>query len=488
MKAAAGIRPPFAGDRGVLVAGVDPVLSTALARGGLPVVAEVRQAELLFASIQEKRPGAVVISFPLDGAYEVDAVLANLAWLFPELPVFIVGWPEASLPDEVRLPASRLFPSPPDYRQLVAAVSQSLASDWKGAPSAEEIREKDGQGASLVRETRTAGQVRWPEARNLDTACAWPPWLQGAPGPRGVCTTAPSSSVDCGYRWPAAPSPASAQVDNWPPTPAVETPSLVITVCSPKGGVGKTFLAVNLAAAICVRARVNVVLLDWDLTSPDVGIHLGLHSGPTLLDLVNRGQDVGTDGFRQYLVPHRASGLQVLRGPARPELAEFITQEHLRTVLLRARASFPVVVVDTSPSPCDEAVCQAIEAAGRIVLVVGQDAACLYQARIFLDLMPRLGVRREAVWVVANRYQEGPPDVREIQRFLGTAVAAVLPDDPSRTSRAIMEGHPLVLSPQPGRLGEAVLELAQRIYPTFQLEPRPRRTGRWRPPWRRTAR
>ena len=258
----------------------------------------------------------------------------------------------------------------------------------------------------------------------------------------------------------------------------------VVTVCSPKGGVGKTLLAVNLASALARRTGMEVLLLDWDLASADVSVHLDLRSGPTLLDLINSGQEIDKDLLRAHVVRHRGSGCFVLRGPARPELAEFVAQEHLRSVLISARAAFSLVIVDTAPSPCDEALCQALESAHRIVLVVVQDAACLYQARVFLDLMPRLGVHPEAVWVVVNRYHEGIPDLKEITSFLGVKPTAVLPDEWSLACRAITEGTPLVTQRNPGRLGEAMLELTERIWPTPGIALEDKR-GRSLWPWRK---
>lgn len=236
----------------------------------------------------------------------------------------------------------------------------------------------------------------------------------------------------------------------------------VVTVCSPKGGVGKTFVAVNVAAALASRGQ-EVVLLDWDLPSADVSIHLNLQAGPGVLDLINSGREMTVEVLREHLVRHPASGLHVLKGPSRPEMAEFIGQEHLRALLASARAGFPVVVIDTAPSPCDEALCQALEGATCILLVVVQDPACLYQARVFLDLVPRLGIHRGTVGLVVNRYREGAPDVRDIQSFLGMAPAALLPDDPG-AHRSVMQGTPYVLR-HTGPLATALFDLAQHILP-----------------------
>jgi len=425
---------------GVVLAGRDSLLSLALKRSGIPPAAEVTQAELLFGTIDRCHPGVLVFTTDLEGIWDLAALVSNLAWLFPDLPVVMVSGPDGR--DAGPLPAGwYLFPSPPDYRRLVETVRQILA----------------GGGGNGCRQTPTQSP-----ATPAPPTPSFPPARSGAP--HGVVTDRREPS-----RGPAGVSPVPAGTGGegafaaprpwgWEGFPAPQ----VVTVCSPKGGVGKTFVAVNLAAALSSRGA-EVLLLDWDLPSADASIHLNLQGGPGILELVNSGRDISPEVLREHLVRHTGSGLYVLKGPLRPELAEFVGQDHLRNILASARGSFPVVVIDTAPSPCDEALCQALEGATRILLLVVQDPACLYQARVFLDLVPRLGIHRSTVGLVVNRYREGCPDVRDIQAFLGIAPAALLPDDPG-AARAVMEGTPYVLR-QTGPLATAFLDLAQRMYP-----------------------
>lgn len=429
---------------GVLVAGRDPLLGLALRRSGVPVCAELAQAEALFAALEQHQPSVLILTRHLEGTFDHGAIGANLAWLFPGLTIVAVGFEpgELGLPEGETPEGWRFFPSPPDYRHLVEVVRQSLSSA-PVALAAGSGASSDGRAApSLIRDGGKFSSPLWVPI----------PGYGPVPGP-------PSGEV-----WPAAPAPQ------------------VITVCSPKGGVGKTFLAVNLAAALSFHAGTEVLLLDWDLPSADVAVYLDLREGPGLLELINSGQELAADTLRAHAVRHRASGLHVLRGPSRPELAEFVRPEHLRAVLTSAKAAYPVVVIDTSPSPCDEAVCQALEGATRILLVVAQDPACLYQARVFLDLLPRLRVRREAVWVAVNRHREGAPDLGEIQSFLGMNLVAVLPEEPA-AGRAVAQGVPLVLARHSGPLAGAILDLAHRLYPTSahaSVPKRPRGFSWWR--------
>ncbi|MBC7338285.1 MAG: P-loop NTPase [Firmicutes bacterium] len=470
---------------GVVVAGRDAMLSLALKRSGIPPSAEVTQAELLFTTLDRCQPRVLVLGTDLDGTYDPGAMVSNIAWLFPQLGVVVVRGADA--PDPGQLPPGwQVFGSPPDYRRLAETVRRMLSAG----------------GGTGHHPDPPASALSAPPAATLSSPPTSPPgtgpdpWLpRGGPAvPGGSTANPPSAEAPPSSPWPGAPNTGSAQCPAqgasarpavawwgravttprggpgveaaWGPAGPAVWPGLsapqVVTVCSPKGGVGKTFVAVNLAAALASQGQ-EVLLLDWDLPSADVSIHLNLQVGPGVLDLINSGREMSPEVLREHLVRHPPSGLHILRGPARPEMAEFIGQEHLRALLASARAGFPVVVIDTAPSPCDEALCQALEGATRILLVVVQDPACLYQARVFLDLVPRLGIHRGTVGLVVNRYREGAPDVRDIQSFLGMAPAALLPDDPG-ADRSVMQGTPYVLR-HTGPLATALFDLAQHILP-----------------------
>jgi septum site-determining protein MinD len=49
----------------------------------------------------------------------------------------------------------------------------------------------------------------------------------------------------------------------------------VITVLSGKGGVGKTFVTANLGVTLAEMGK-DVTILDGNLTTPNLGLHLGI--------------------------------------------------------------------------------------------------------------------------------------------------------------------------------------------------------------------
>ncbi|MDQ7793028.1 MAG: P-loop NTPase [bacterium] len=261
----------------------------------------------------------------------------------------------------------------------------------------------------------------------------------------------------------------SRRLSGGPPAPGPVQRILtqqVITVCSPKGGVGKTLVATNLAVAVASRTPARVVLADLDLNSSDVGVHLDLLEGPTLVDVLPYLPEVGTVDMARFVVTHRPSGLNVLLGPARPELGGLVKMEHLRRILDWLRREYHFVFLDTPPDGTSELMQECLQVASRVLLVTTTDAASLRQARMAVDNMRRLGVPGDRVILVVNQvYDGGPVSLREVQGFLGLGTAAALVSDRRLADTAVFDGRPLVLGAQDHPLVVSLLSLAGMVCP-----------------------
>ena len=235
------------------------------------------------------------------------------------------------------------------------------------------------------------------------------------------------------------------------PQPAATLPRMltqqVVAIASPKGGVGKTFLATNLAVTVAVRTPARVVLVDLDLNSADVGVHLDLLEGPTLVDLLPYLPEAGTADLTRFLATHRLSGLKVLLGPSRAELGALVKVEHLRRVLDWLRREYHFVFIDLPPDGEGELVQECMQVASRIVLATTTDAAALRQARLALEALRGQGVPEDRVLLVVNQVYDGcPVTLREVGSFLEMEVAGELVCDRRLVEEATLEGKPVVLA------------------------------------------
>src|SRR5439155_13398400 len=105
----------------------------------------------------------------------------------------------------------------------------------------------------------------------------------------------------------------------------------VLTVFSPKGGVGTSTLVVNLACALSAR-RHRVAIVDGNVNFGNVNAFLNIPPHKSMLQLVGDPNGIHDASVEAALMPH-ASGLKVLLAPPYPEEADRITADHLRAII-----------------------------------------------------------------------------------------------------------------------------------------------------------
>ncbi|MBA3877096.1 MAG: hypothetical protein C0498_09205 [Anaerolinea sp.] len=131
---------------------------------------------------------------------------------------------------------------------------------------------------------------------------------------------------------------------------AYAAPGTVVAVFSPKGGVGRTTIAVNLAVAAASLGGRRVALMDASFQFGDVGVLLNLNpKNKSIADLTSQLETGELEELDSYMIEH-SSGVRVLLAPSSPEQAELITAMHARRVVERLRAEHDLVVVDCPSS------------------------------------------------------------------------------------------------------------------------------------------
>ncbi len=256
-----------------------------------------------------------------------------------------------------------------------------------------------------------------------------------------------------------------------------------VVVWSPKGGVGKTFLATNLACAAAMSTQGEACLCDLDLYSGDVSVHLDLTGGPTLTDLVPGLRSLRPEALDKYVQRHSASKLNVLCGPKRPELSDLVTTEHVRLLLELARRRWGLVFLDTPPDITSDVVGECIDAASKVIIVVTQDIAALRQCKMAIDILQKLGIQHDTVCAVLNlAVKDSLLPEQKIQEFLGVDLVGVIPQDRKAVERSVYEGKPVVLNPR-SEVSDAIWGVASSVLPGLAIEKR----GGKKPPKRKVG-
>jgi pilus assembly protein CpaE len=234
----------------------------------------------------------------------------------------------------------------------------------------------------------------------------------------------------------------------------------VVAVYSPKGGVGTTTIATNIAASAAQRRPERVVLLDLSLQFGGVASHLNLEPRTTLADAVRDAAAMReSELLRGYTVRHD-SGLHVLAAPATPEGADLVTAEHVGQVIGTLLNGFDAVVIDAG-SLLDQRSLTAIEAADTVVLPVYPEIAALRAVRALLDYFGEIAtLEGKAMLVLNNMFARDILRPRDVESALGTKVSLDLPYDPFLYLKAVNEGIPVVLGATRSAPGERLGRLS----------------------------
>ncbi len=230
-----------------------------------------------------------------------------------------------------------------------------------------------------------------------------------------------------------------------------------IVVYSPKGGVGCTTLATNLAIGLNTD-ETPTVLVDANLQFGDVSVFLNLQVKNSFLDLASRAEDIDDELAEEVLIRHD-SGLRVLAAPPRPEHADEVTPDQVRKVLAYLKRNFAYVVVDTHKA-MDDIALAVLDNADMLVAVATPDIPAIKDARLVFDLLTALEFPRERVFFVLNKMDRKTGITAEaVAENLKRPVDGEIPTDEKVVSAAINRGVPLLLSDRSKPPGRNILEL-----------------------------
>jgi pilus assembly protein CpaE len=271
---------------------------------------------------------------------------------------------------------------------------------------------------------------------------------------------------------PTAPTEPGAGVV---PTPRIPTRGVVTAVVSGKGGVGKTVIAVNIAATLAEKHPRRVVLVDLSLQFGDVGAALDLPTKHSITDLLAEQGTSDMDMIRQVLVD--GPGFMVLLAPTSPELADYVSVAHLTELIATLRTEFDHVVVDT-PSYLNEVSINTVELADHIVMLTDLSVTGIKNARLTRGVLETLEIDPAKVIVVSNhRDGAGELDRRGAETFLGAHISVEIPFAADIVATSVNKGVPFVSSSPSAPCSVAVRTIVAAIDPLSRNGSEPASNG-----------
>ena len=219
----------------------------------------------------------------------------------------------------------------------------------------------------------------------------------------------------------------------------------IIAVFSPKGGVGTSVVAANLAVTIRQQTGKKVALVDANVVFGDLSVILNLRSAKTIIDLAQRVEELDRDLLFDVLVTH-TSQVKVLLAPPDPQRGELVSADHLRAILEALRQEFDYVVVDT-PASFQDRTLAVLDMASRIVTLMTLEMHCIRNIKLFLEVADLLEYAREKVVLVLNKASNRTGiRAEEVEKNIQRKLVLQIGDAAQEVTFSINQGVPLVMS------------------------------------------
>jgi len=231
----------------------------------------------------------------------------------------------------------------------------------------------------------------------------------------------------------------------------------IIAVSSGKGGVGKTTVVANLSTALA-QAGHSVIAIDCNLTTSNLGLHLGIPLYPvTFQDVLHNRARV------EDALYYHHGGFRVIPSSIALHHSNLSRTERFLDVFYELTGSADFVIIDSAAGLGPEAL-SAVEAADELITVTNPEMPAIVDGRKMSKMAERFGTHN--LGVIINRVGNGRHEVplKEVENFLGVPVMGVIHEDRA-VSYAISKREPVVLHKPRAKASREFRRLASLIAP-----------------------
>jgi pilus assembly protein CpaE len=234
----------------------------------------------------------------------------------------------------------------------------------------------------------------------------------------------------------------------------------IISVFAPKGGVGKTTIAFNLAVALA-QLDERTVLIDGSVQFGDLRSLLKVPvDAPSILDLPT---DRIAESDLSDVLWRDPSGIDILLAPPRIEMAEMITARDIDKILSLLRRVYAAIVIDMSSSINDINLAF-LDASDTIVEIVTYDSTTIHNTIAMADTFRSIGYPATKVRYLVNRADSAGgivPD--DLHRALGRVPEHSVMSDGQLVVRSNNEGVPFILASPAAPVSRDLVRVATEL-------------------------
>ncbi len=236
----------------------------------------------------------------------------------------------------------------------------------------------------------------------------------------------------------------------------------LIAILGGKGGVGKSIVAANLAAAMTLEMRTSVLLIDCDTKSVgDQNIITGLKPIKTLRELANSAQSLNSTPIQQIVTQHPA-GFSYLGAVRGPEEILSVAPDNLSKLMEFFSRSFKYIVVDLGNDigPMQLAVLQDATA---ITIIATPEILVVQQTQRMINDLLTQTYPKEMFQLVLNKFSNSGLQPQVIGQHLGLLPICLIPADEATTSASLRDSKPFVLTNPKSPVSAAYFDLVRKL-------------------------
>lgn len=243
---------------------------------------------------------------------------------------------------------------------------------------------------------------------------------------------------------------------------ATSDPLQILTVYSPRGGVGCSTIAVNLAGALYERLDARVLLMEGKMIFGHLGLMLNARPHNSIADLIPHAGALD-EGLVEEVVSQHASGIHLLLSSPDLNVGQGIRPNDLYSVIQAVSRAFDIIVIDAG-SHLDDNTVTLMDAANRVLLITTPDLAALHDTSRFIQLARGLGFPPNKVLTVLNRAGiRGGIRIREIESALHQSLFGRVSEGDAKVIRSLNRGVPLLYSASQSTVSKDIRALAGQL-------------------------
>ncbi|BFI73303.1 septum site-determining protein MinD [Nanoarchaeota archaeon] len=226
----------------------------------------------------------------------------------------------------------------------------------------------------------------------------------------------------------------------------------VITISSGKGGVGKTFFSINLSKALSLL-DFRVLLIDFNLTTPNVSINLGLGNEKYNIHKFLRGETSIIKCIKKY-----EDNFYIIPGSLNVEDIINISTERLHDGIFTVYNNYDYIIIDSAAGIGKEAT-EALKSAEEVIIVTNYEKSSLVDAYRLIKVLNKLDIN--ILGIVINKVRKRI-DYVKLESFLGKEIIGIIHYD-ENVQKSMDSGIPLLDYNINSVASKDILDIARKI-------------------------